>query len=97
MGVDGIGYAGDLLSLKQGTGFRLAFEPSAAGDVVDVLAVEHALFFVPDAGGEVVVRTSARKQATVVTAGGEAAAAEGDVAEGRSRPDVVHRPDNGFA
>ena len=49
------------------------------------------------AGGKVVVRASARKQAAVVTAGCEAAASECDVTEGRSWPDVVHRPDNGLA
>ena len=97
VGVDGVGDAGDLLSLKQGTGFRLAFKPSAAGDVVDVLTFEHPLFLVPDAGGEVVVGASARKQAAVVTDGSEVSAAEGDVTERCSRPDVVHRPDHGFA
>ena len=97
MGVDGVWYAGDLLPLKQGTGLRLAFKPPAASDVVDVLAVEHAHFFVPDAGGEVAVGTSARKQAAMVTTRGETTTAEGDVTERCSRPDVVHRPDHGFA
>ena len=97
VGVDGVGDVGDLLSLKQGAGLCLPFEPTAAGDVVDVLAVEHPLLLVPDAGGEVVVGASARKQAAVVTDGCEMATAEGDMTEGRSWPDVVHRPDHRFA
>ena len=97
MCVDGIGDAGDLLSLEQRTGLCLGLEPTTAGDKIDALAIEHTLFLSPDAGREIVSRASTREQTTLMTGCGKMATAQGDMTNGRSRPDVVHRPDNGFA
>ena len=97
MGVDGVGDAGDLLTLEQGAGLGLRLEPTAAGHIIDTLAIEHTLFLSPDAGGEIVGRASTREQTTLMTACGEMATAQSDMTDRCGRPNIVHRPDNGFA
>ena len=96
MGVDRVGDAGDLLSLEQGTGLCLTFEPTAASDIIDAFAIEHTFLLTPDAGREIIAGTSAREQTTVVTGCGKMATTQSDMTERRSRPDVVHRPDHRF-
>ena len=94
--VDSVRNARHALPLKQSAKLRLIAKPLTARNETDVIVAQYGFFLSPNLCREVVVAAPIGQQPAVSTTAMELMTATGIVANGRSWPQVVHRPHHGL-
>ena len=92
-----IGNIGEMKTCKKGTLLSLPLQPLAASDEVDITMLIQFLLAPDHLVGNVMLAALMRQELTVATRRSIAIAASCIMTDARSRPDIVHSPNNRFA
>ena len=86
----------DSLTIQESAQLRFAGEPLATSDKGDITNAIGFLLLPPNPCRQVVLSSSTWQVLAVATTIGIMMTAQSEVADGRGRPHIVHRPDHRF-